>query len=283
MTAFSSRRACRARRPFGDETGTASDSVGQNTIVAGNTGRLIDGTAIAADLVGGPVDPSSSHNLIGDPESAGGLEHGTQQNRVGNSAGSGVLPLEEILDPELRDNGGGVLTHALVDGSLAIDAGSDQLAIVPGEPPVPLAYDQRGAGFDRTFAASVDIGAVEWIDSFPAWQNPSDPGDVNDSGGVSGLDALLIINFLSRSSGEVELDGMGRGPDDDYYDVSGDNRVTARDALLVINEFARRLGGGGEAESAPPWGPPPYTFSSDIDEDEQLRWLLDAALADWGD
>ncbi len=266
----------------GDATGTAT--LLENTIVAGNTGRLIDGTIVPADLVG-TVDPSSSHNLIGDSASAGGLEDGIRGNRVGDAGGSGVLPLEEILDPIPRDNGGGVLTHTLVDGSPAIDAGADPLAVVPGDPPVPLAHDQRGIGFDRIIAASVDIGSVEWVANVPAWQNPADPVDVNDSGGVSGLDALLIINFLSRSSGEVDLNGIERGPQDDYYDVSGDNRVTARDALLVINEFARRLRGGGEAESAPAWGPPPSTLWSaiDDDDDERLTRWLDAALAVWDD
>lgn len=261
------------------EDGTDAVTLLDNTIVAGNTGRLIDGTVVPADLVAGPVDPSSSHNLIGDPESAGGLTNGIRGNRVGTPESSGVLPLEDILDPELRDNGGGVMTHSLIDDSPAVDAGSDQLAVVPGDPPPPIAYDQRGVGFDRIVAASVDIGAIERLASVPAWQNPIDPVDVNNSGGVSGLDALLIINLLSRSAGEVDLAGTEPGPDDLSYDVSGDNRVTARDALLVINELARRSWAAGEGEPAPPSGLPPSTLSSD--DDDRLQRLVDSALAVW--
>ncbi|MCB1098707.1 MAG: hypothetical protein KDN22_24255 [Verrucomicrobiae bacterium] len=53
----------------------------------------------------------------------------------------------------LADNGGPTLTHALVPGSPAIDAGFDD-----GNLPVT---DQRGTGFPRIVGAAVDIGAYE--------------------------------------------------------------------------------------------------------------------------
>lgn len=57
----------------------------------------------------------------------------------------------------LTDNGGTTLTHALLRGSPAIDAGDDELALDPDGD--PLATDQRGAW--RVFGGQVDIGAYE--------------------------------------------------------------------------------------------------------------------------
>ncbi len=82
-------------------------------------------------------------------------------------------------------------------------------------------------------------------------QNPDQFGDVNDDGFVTALDALLIINYLSRSGGpgSIPVVETDRGPN--YYDVSGNQQITAADALRVINEIARQIGGGIEAEQVP--------------------------------
>ena len=91
-----------------------------NTIVAGNA--RTSGTA--SDLAGNNVDSACRSNLIGDPSSAGGLVNGPN-NIVGKDNGAGgrmLLPLADILDPTLRNNGGPTWTHALVAGSPAIDA-----------------------------------------------------------------------------------------------------------------------------------------------------------------
>ncbi len=60
-------------------------------------------------------------------------------------------------DPQLgplADNGGPTLTHALVKGSIAVDAGSN---------PLSLAYDQRGVGYPREDSiGKPDIGAYEY-------------------------------------------------------------------------------------------------------------------------
>ena len=57
------------------------------------------------------------------------------------SDGTDPTPLADILDTTLADNGGPTLTHALVTGSPAIDAGN--VAASPGVGDVPL-FDQRG-------------------------------------------------------------------------------------------------------------------------------------------
>jgi hypothetical protein len=61
--------------------------------------------------------------------------------------------IEPLLGP-LQDNGGPTLTHALLPGSPAIDAGD------PDFTPPPL-YDQRGPGFDRVVNGRIDSGSFE--------------------------------------------------------------------------------------------------------------------------
>ena len=71
------------------------------------------------------------------------------------------------------------------------------------------------------------------------WQNPVNKFDVNNSGFVSGIDALLIINRLLNGQtgpllGTPSLPVTSSGPDY-YLDVNGDGILSALDALQVIN------------------------------------------------
>ncbi len=114
----------------------------RSTIVAGNSaGR--DGN----DLFGQSI--SGTFNLVGD--AAGHLlVDGSDHNLVG---------IDPRLGP-LADNGGPTFTHLLLDGSPAIDQGTNSLSLLS---------DQRGSAFLRTvdFPAignasdGTDIGAVE--------------------------------------------------------------------------------------------------------------------------
>lgn len=126
-----------------------------NTLVAGNTKGTNPSTPSDLKVDGGTV--SGSHNLIGDPNSAGGLTT-ANGNLLGNGSG-GLLAIEKIIDLVLSDNGGATLTHALVNGSRAIDAGDNALAV--DALAALWTTDQRGTGFDRVKGARVDIGAFE--------------------------------------------------------------------------------------------------------------------------
>src|SRR5262249_48608751 len=57
----------------------------------------------------------------------------------------------------LADNGGPTLTHTLLAGSPAIDAGDNSVLGAP----LSLTTDQRGAGFPRQLGSQGDIGAGE--------------------------------------------------------------------------------------------------------------------------
>ena len=139
----------------------------QHSIVAGNLAD-IDATPVPADIVSGitgsPLASTSNFNLVGDPDSAGRLTHGTAGNILGDGNG-GLLPTSSILDTTLSDNGGPTLTHALVTGSPAIEAGDPSIS----DPPE---FDQRGAGFDRIFNLVIDIGSIEsQVDIIPPTVN----------------------------------------------------------------------------------------------------------------
>jgi len=60
---------------------------------------------------------------------------------------------EPMLGP-LQDNGGPTFTHALLPGSVAIDAGDPNFMSPPD-------YDQRGPGFSRVYNGLLDVGAFE--------------------------------------------------------------------------------------------------------------------------
>ncbi|NJN67693.1 MAG: hypothetical protein HC884_13775 [Chloroflexaceae bacterium] len=117
-----------------------------HSIIAGNRDRSPSGT-IHPDVSG--ILLGDAHNLVGDSTGAMG--------DIG--LGSDLVVSDPHLGP-LADNGGPTLTHALLPGSPAIDAGDSALSPTPP-------YDQRGPGFtrvvdgDRDGNAVIDIGAYE--------------------------------------------------------------------------------------------------------------------------
>ena len=130
-----------ARVVPGGITGSATIT---SSIVAGNlTGEPDNRTQ--SDLSGEFV--SGGNNLIGNPSDATGFTDGENADLVGTPEN----PIDPFLG-ELQDNGGTTPTIALLDGSPAIDAGSN---------PENLETDQRGEGFDRTVGGGTDIGAFE--------------------------------------------------------------------------------------------------------------------------
>jgi hypothetical protein len=183
---------------YTDAFGSAAQTLLRNTIVAGNV--LNDGS-LASDLAGANVQ-GDRNNLIGDPETAGGLVHGTNGNIVGQDDGQGgreLLPLAQILDPILSDNGGLHLSHALLPTSVAIDAG-DNSALETG-----MVVDQRGEprivdGPDADATATVDIGAVEFSAAVTAAIElfPSATVLENQQGALVGL--LTVSNAPAGAS-----------------------------------------------------------------------------------
>lgn len=147
-----------AERSGGAVRNTATISAINNTMtqnIAGTVGGAISNSGtvtlqnnlILDNLAGSDADLQGSYdslggNLIGVVGTATGL---------GGTDIQGVADPTLVLDSNLADNGGPTLTHALILGSVAIDAGINANA---------AALEQRGS--QRILGSAVDIGAVEF-------------------------------------------------------------------------------------------------------------------------
>lgn len=134
------------------------------------------------------------------------------------------------------------------DGSFALPnlpAGSYRLAVQPETQGVVPSNGSTGI---QTVVLSSG-GTVSHTDfglhRLPSpWQNQSLPEDVNGSGSVDPLDALILINEINANRGG-SLDGS-RLTNPPYYDVNGDRALSPLDILQVINFINRRGLGEGE-------------------------------------
>ncbi|HEV3204865.1 MAG TPA: choice-of-anchor Q domain-containing protein, partial [Gemmataceae bacterium] len=113
-----------------------------NTIVAGNSATGFGNSA--PDLLG--LANSANNNLIGDGTGSSGIVNGVN----GNIVGTGSNPVDPQLGP-LRNNGGFVLTRALLPGSPAVNSGNNTLFTGPS--------DERG--YPRIVGGTIDMGAYE--------------------------------------------------------------------------------------------------------------------------
>ena len=114
-----------------------------------------------------------------------------------------------------------------------------------------------------------DGARVEILNTLP-WQNPLNIYDVGFDGNVTALDALQIINQLSRSSSALLPPYQSNSQFHLYFDVNGDNRTTAFDALLVINQRARQRNSSQEGEQVLP-APMSIALPNPKDRDEPFE------------
>ncbi|MEL7009832.1 MAG: calcium-binding protein [Cyanobacteria bacterium J06588_4] len=140
-----------------------------SSIVANNVGTG-DGRLVG-DITGEFV--SGGNNLISNGDDTSGF---VESDLVGS--------LENPLNPqvgELQDNGGTTQTIALLEGSPAINAGSN---------PNGLTFDQRGNGFNRTIGNGTDIGAFELQ-------------TIDNGGGGTIPDELIVSTLEDENDGDL--------------------------------------------------------------------------------
>ena len=146
-----------------------------NSTVTGNTGSEYTGgilnfsfttsnfpksVTLLNSVVAGNVDSGSSPDFftpadeVDDLTIENSLIGDTTGSNITSTTGSGNILNQPALLGALADNGGSTQTHALLPGSPAINAGDNALA-------AGLTTDQRGSGFVRIEAGTVDIGSFE--------------------------------------------------------------------------------------------------------------------------
>ncbi|MEM7475621.1 MAG: dockerin type I domain-containing protein [Planctomycetota bacterium] len=139
--------------------------------------------------------------------------------------------------------------------NVRLDAASAQRMMGLGSTPLKLYYDSLDQVIledDWLVTGRMSEGGTEFheiqsgngrlmLASLSIGQNPLIANDVDGSGSVSALDALLVIDYLNQTE---PLDNPGI-----YLDVSGDMAISAIDALLVINRLNERDAEGEPADS----------------------------------
>jgi len=161
----------------GLHTYPASDTQLVNTIVADNIGASPD--------ISGRVY-SHGYNLI--------------RSRVGavidgNPPGTDIYDVDPRLLP-LGNYGGPTMTMGLRPDSPALNAGSDCVRFLTGcggFPAAALADDQRGSGFPRMRAGSVDIGAFELASELVSNHQDNGTGSLRQA--ISDAQAGDVITF----------------------------------------------------------------------------------------
>ena len=170
-----------------------------NTIVAGNG----DGESCNTAMV------SAGHNLE-DGDTCGFARAGDLANT------------DPLLGP-LEDDGGPTLTHSLLGGSPAIDAGNDASC---------AATDQRG--ISRPIDGDGDGDAVCDIGGYEAETSLAD-GDVDCNGRADAIDAALVLQYEARLILVLACQEAG--------DVNVDGVLNALDALLILQRDAGLIAG----------------------------------------
>ncbi len=157
-----------------------------NALVASNTSASGSDILVATPL---STPLNVNYSLIGD-SSGTSLTPApvASPDANGNLIGTAANPINPLL-AHLADNGGPTMTHALLPGSPAFNAGDPSFASPPD-------FDQRGSGFDRIQLGRIDIGAFE---AQTLIVNDADGGDDGDLGnGVTTLrEAVNVANSIA--------------------------------------------------------------------------------------
>jgi hypothetical protein len=142
-----------------------------NSTISGNTGNSGGGIYNHFNQIANIKNTIVANNTASTGPDLNGTFNSQDYNLIGNTSGAtftgstahNITNVNALLGP-LANNGGPTMTHALLPGSPAINAGDNCVALASGSGgclAVPLTTDQRGAGFARQVSGTVDIGAFE--------------------------------------------------------------------------------------------------------------------------
>ncbi|MBA4106855.1 MAG: hypothetical protein C0485_13975 [Pirellula sp.] len=205
----------------------------QSTVVSGNSSDL------SLQIVSPnptPTQPyqSAGFNLIGAGPTAVFSELGDQ---------NGVT--DAMLGP-LADNGGPTLTHALLPGSPAIDAGDP--AAVAGAGGVPH-FDQRGFAFTRVAGGRIDVGAVERNAASADFDSDLDVDGADFLTWQRGLGASGVA--ATRSNGNADGDNDVDGADLAVWKAQFDSSAAVAAASVNAAAPTASASAGHRAAASP--------------------------------
>jgi hypothetical protein len=115
------------------------------------------------------------------------------------------------------------------------------------------------------------------------WKNPRDQNDVDNSGVVTPLDVLVLINEIN-ARGARNLDGSGLSFPP-YYDPNGDRALSSLDVLQIINFLNNRSNpprSGGEGSDTS--DQVPEVFSSYVFDQMAAMpttWIVQSSESSW--
>jgi len=183
----------------------------------------------------------STSGIMNDVVPFGVLDAWIDYNRDGDWLDTGERILTNvILNEAALDVNGAITFRDLTVPSWA----------VPGETFARFRLSTAGGLSSVGEASEGEVEDYRVVISVNPWQNSPNRFDVNNSGAVSPVDVLLLINYLNNAPvNPLPLPKPAGLP---FYDVNGDGNATALDVLQVIGEINRLnslAGSEGEADS----------------------------------
>ncbi|MGE0087078.1 MAG: choice-of-anchor Q domain-containing protein, partial [Desulfococcaceae bacterium] len=189
----------------GDMNITNSTFIG-NSVSSGGGGISNRGTlTISHTIIANTLGATGVTDLYNESGGTVTSNYNIVESMSGYASGANDIVGEQtsLNIDSLADNGGPTRTHALLPGSVAIDAGN------PSATDLPI-YDQRGTGFPRVKNSRVDIGAYESEPAVPEINISQETTPIASGGSFDFGDAVINTDsvpvvFLISNTGTADL------------------------------------------------------------------------------
>lgn len=253
-----------------DETISSDEEPGGNAVVLDKSDNEIL-------VIRGGIAPN--FRTLGDAEDLGIVDASGEMVELGEVQTLLAVSLDDgAYESSVMPDDGMILEDGELDPSVLF-----QTTGVPSDKPDDVSGDDTSEGdldpdviFQTTGGPNDDIlEENEPTDGeVVITSTPARDFDVNRNGSVTPLDALLIINSLTRyqrQANRASIMSSELTPEsNDSLDVNKDSRITPSDALLVINQIARDRASTGQGITV---GEPNGSTESELSGDESTDEL----------